>query len=69
MGLLFLSLVCLASAFSILVTGDVNLNPALSETNNLSFVWGSMLPVLRNADFLAINHESTLAGEDFVVSE
>jgi hypothetical protein len=47
--------------FSVLVTGDVNLNPNLA-TRNLSFVWGSMLPVLQAADFVAINHESTLAG-------
>ncbi len=50
-----------AHGFSVLVTGDVNLNPALA-TRNLTFVWGSMLPVLQAADFVAINHESTLAG-------
>ena len=50
-----------ASGFSLLVTGDVNLNPALA-TRNLSYVWGTMLPVLQRADFVAINHESTLAG-------
>ncbi len=51
----------LAAAFSLLVTGDVNLNPALA-TSDPKFVWGTMLPVLHGADFVAINHESTLAG-------
>eukprot|EP01127_Copromyxa_protea_P014319 TRINITY_DN3969_c0_g1_i1.p1 TRINITY_DN3969_c0_g1~~TRINITY_DN3969_c0_g1_i1.p1 ORF type:complete len:389 (-),score=78.48 TRINITY_DN3969_c0_g1_i1:105-1271(-) len=52
------------NGFSLIVTGDVNLNPNLpaEHINNFTYVWGSMLPVLRSADVLAINHESTLAG-------
>lgn len=50
-----------APAMSVMVTGDVNLNPNLVNTFNKSYVWGGMLPVLRSVDLLAINHESTLA--------
>lgn len=60
----FAFLLCLfsfASGYSLLVTGDVNLNPSLN-TSDLTYVWGTMLPILRAADVLAINHESTLAG-------
>jgi hypothetical protein len=75
---LFFGLCLLVSgtSFSLLVTGDVNLNvcrrqcllikpskPKLPEhqLKNFTFIWGDMLPVLRGADILAINHESTIA--------
>lgn len=59
------SLLSYTHSFSLMVTGDVNLNPDLAKTphiNNFTFVWGDMLPVLLDVDLLAINHESTLAG-------
>ena len=45
------------------LTGDVNLHPELppSQKTNYTFVWGDMLDIVRKADLLAINHESTLA--------
>lgn len=62
--LLLLCLAIEAQCFSLVVTGDVNLNPDLPATHltNYSYVWGDMLPILKSADLLAINHESTLAG-------
>lgn len=61
---LLLSIVSNAYSFSLIVTGDVNLNPNLpaKHLTNFSYVWGDMFPILKGADFLAINHESTLAG-------
>lgn len=65
---LFLFLLfCVSNGFSpssLIVTGDVNLNPLLPKNvlQNYSFVWNDMIDVLRSADVLAINHESTLAG-------
>eukprot|EP00039_Didymoeca_costata_P024222 m.9657 g.9657 ORF g.9657 m.9657 type:complete len:397 (-) comp4109_c0_seq1:140-1330(-) len=47
-------------AFSIGITGDVNLNPALNTTN-FSYVWGDTIDVLRKVDLMCIQHESTLA--------
>lgn len=59
-------LACVAGAAArtaLMVTGDVNLNPALAAGSNFSFVWGDLLPVLAApGTLLAINHESTLAG-------
>lgn len=62
---LFLCLLFVSTwSFSLIVTGDVNLNPNLDSfvIGNYTYVWGDMINILKNADVLAINHESTLAG-------
>ena len=51
-----------ACAFSIGITGDVNLNPSLkASTTPPEFVWGDLLNVTRAVDVMAIQHEGTVA--------
>lgn len=52
------------SSWSLGITGDVNLNPALTPAQraNASFVWGDTIDVTRRVDLMMINHESTFAG-------
>ena len=52
------------SSWSLGITGDVNLNPALTpeQRANASFVWGDTIDVTRAVDLFMINHESTFAG-------
>lgn len=54
-----------AANVELVLTGDVNLNPALpaSRLADPTFVWGDLLPLLRGGGsrVLALNHESTLA--------
>eukprot|EP00912_Choanoflagellata_sp_UC4_P000875 UC4_evm1s542 len=50
------------SSFTVGITGDVNLNPALNVSNlSHEYPWGNVLPFIRAVDFAAIQHESTLA--------
>ena len=51
-----------AGAFTVGITGDVNLNPSLKGSKTTpEFVWGNLLNVTRAVDVMAIQHEGTLA--------
>lgn len=53
-----------AGDFSLMTAADVNLNPNVTASLGVEYVWGTFLPTLRNVDLLTFNHESTLAGVD-----
>ena len=52
-----------AAAFTLGVTGDVNLNPSLKgSTTAPEYVWGDLIKYTRAVSLMAIQHEGTLAG-------
>ena len=52
-----------AAAFTLGITGDVNLNPSLKgSTTAPEYVWGDLIKYTRAVSLMAIQHEGTLAG-------
>ena len=50
-----------ASAFSLGVTGDVNLNPHLHQGVAPEYIWGDLIRVTQSVGLMAIQHEGTVA--------